>query len=139
LNAPAGAPAAPLEKAVPEPASAEASTPAQADAKAEKPGKPLVVGVQQFDIEGGIVHWQDAATGAAPAALTLAPLVLQAKNLAWPMNAPLQLTATAGLQAAEQARVEGQPGWLWMEKPRTRRASSISSSSRCRCNGCSPI
>ncbi|BCX52324.1 MULTISPECIES: DUF748 domain-containing protein [Comamonas] len=107
LNAPAGAPAAPLEKAVPEPASAEASTPAQADAKAEKPGKPLVVGVQQFDIEGGIVHWQDAATGAAPAALTLAPLVLQAKNLAWPMNAPLQLTATAGLQAAEQARVEG--------------------------------
>ncbi|MGW8420630.1 MULTISPECIES: DUF748 domain-containing protein [Comamonas] len=107
LNAPAGAPAAPLEKAVPEPASAEASTPAQADAKAEKPGKPLVVGVQQFDIEGGIVHWQDAATGAAPAALTLAPLVLQAKNLAWPMNAPLQLTATAGLQTAEQARMEG--------------------------------
>ncbi len=106
-NPPTGGPAALLEKAAPEPSYTEDSTPAQADAKAEKPGKPLVVGVQQFDIEGGIVHWRDAATGAAPAALTLAPLVLQAKNLAWPMNAPLQLTATAGLQAAEQARVEG--------------------------------
>lgn len=106
LSALASAPAALQDKARPETASAGASAPAPADAKAEKPGTPLVVGVQQFDIEGGIVHWQDAATGASPAALTLAPLTLQARSLAWPMNEALHLKASAGVQTGGQPRAQ---------------------------------
>lgn len=107
LNAPSTAAAAPAENAEPESDSSDAKASVQAGTKAEAPAQSLAVSVKQFDIDSATVHWRDAATGAAPAALTLAPLVLQAKNLAWPMNAPLQLTATAGLQTAEQARVEG--------------------------------
>lgn len=107
LNAPSTAAAAPAENAEPESDPSDAKASVQAGTKAEAPAQSLAVSVKQFDIDSATVHWRDAATGAAPAALTLAPLMLQAKNLAWPMNAPLQLTATAGLQTAEQARVEG--------------------------------
>ncbi|WP_182283510.1 DUF748 domain-containing protein [Comamonas testosteroni] len=107
LNAPSAAAAAPAENAEPESDSSGTEASVQAGGKAETPAQSLAVSVKQFDIDGATVHWRDAATGAAPAALTLAPLMLQARNLAWPMNAPLQLTATAGLQAAEQARAEG--------------------------------
>ncbi|TYK68428.1 DUF748 domain-containing protein [Comamonas sp. Z3] len=124
LNAPAVAPAAPLEKAGPEPASVEASNPAQANAKAQKPN-PLVVGVQQFDIEGGIVHWQDAATGAAPAALTLAPLTLQARSLAWPMNEALHLKASAGVQAGGQPQAQEEAS-LAVEGEATLKAGKLS-------------
>ncbi|MFN3734543.1 DUF748 domain-containing protein [Comamonas testosteroni] len=107
LHAPSAAAAAPAENAGPASDSSDTKASVQAGTKAETPAQPLAVSVKQFDIDSATVHWRDAATGAAPAALTLAPLVLQAKNLAWPMNAPLQLTATAGLQTAEQARGEG--------------------------------
>ncbi|WP_149356680.1 DUF748 domain-containing protein [Comamonas testosteroni] len=99
LNAPSTAAAAPAVNAEPESDSS--------GTKAEAPAQSLAVSVKQFDIDSATVHWRDAATGAAPAALTLAPLMLQAKNLAWPMKEPLQLTATAGLQTTEQARAEG--------------------------------
>ncbi|BDR10341.1 DUF748 domain-containing protein [Comamonas thiooxydans] len=99
LNAPSTAAAAPAVNAEPESDSS--------GTKAEAPAQSLAVSVKQFDIDSATVHWRDAATGAAPAALTLAPLMLQVKNLAWPMKEPLQLTATAGLQTTEQARAEG--------------------------------
>ena len=86
-------------------ASAEAA--GKAEAKAEMPAKPLTVTVQQFDIDSGTLHWQDLAAGAKPAVLTLAPLAVQVKNIAWPMSEPLNLTATAGLHSGEQAKAEG--------------------------------
>ena len=107
LNAPSTAAAAPAENAKPESDSSGTKAAVQAGTKAEAPAQSLAVSVKQFDIDSATVHWRDAATGAAPAALTLAPLMLQAKNLTWPMKEPLQLTATAGLQTTEQARAEG--------------------------------
>ncbi|QOQ80876.1 MULTISPECIES: DUF748 domain-containing protein [Comamonas] len=107
LNASSTAAAAPAENAKPESDSSGTKAAVQAGTKAEAPAQSLAVSVKQFDIDSATVHWRDAATGAAPAALTLAPLMLQAKNLAWPMKEPLQLTATAGLQTTEQARAEG--------------------------------
>ncbi|QXZ08291.1 DUF748 domain-containing protein [Comamonas sp. Y33R10-2] len=101
-------------------ASASASTPDASDEVAEQPKvqakaataaektvSPLAISVQQFDIDSGIVHWHDAATGAAPAALTLAPMAVQVKNIAWPMSEPLNLTATTGLHSGERAKTEG--------------------------------
>lgn len=107
LNAPSTAAAAPAENAKPESDSSGTKAAVQAGTKAEAPAQSLAVSVKQFDIDSATVHWRDAATGAAPAALTLAPLMLQAKNLAWPMKEPLQLTVTAGLQTTEQAQAEG--------------------------------
>ena len=79
----------------------------KAEAKAEMPAKPLTVIVQQFDIDSGTLHWQDLAAGTKPAVLTLAPLAVQVKNIAWPMSEPLNLTATAGLHSGEQAKADG--------------------------------
>ena len=99
LNA-AAAPAEPEAQATPESAG-------KAEKKAEKPAKPLTVSVQQFDIDSGTVHWQDLATGAKPAVLTLAPLAVQVKNIAWPLSEPLNLAATTGLHSGEQVKPEG--------------------------------
>ena len=87
-------------------ADARQETAGKAENKNEKPDNPLTVNVQQFAIDSGAVHWQDLATGAAPAALTLAPLSVQVKNIAWPMSEPLNLTASTGLHIGEQARAE---------------------------------
>ena len=87
-------------------ADARQETAGKAENKNEKPANPLTVNVQQFAIDSGAVHWQDLATGAAPAALTLAPLSVQVKNIAWPMSEPLNLTASTGLHIGEQARAE---------------------------------
>lgn len=81
-------------------------TAGKAEKKNEKPANPLTVNVLQFAIDSGTVHWQDLATGAAPAALTLAPLAVQVKNITWPMSEPLNLTASTGLHVGEQARAE---------------------------------
>lgn len=87
-------------------ADARQETAGKAEKKNEKPDNPLTVNVQQFAIDSGAVHWQDLATGAAPAALTLAPLSVQVKNIAWPMSEPLNLTASTWLHIGEQARAE---------------------------------
>lgn len=81
--------------------------PSTTQAKTEKPAKPLSISVKQFDMDGGTVHWQDAATGASPAVLTLAPLAVQVRNMAWPMNEPLSLAATSDLHSGAQLKAEG--------------------------------
>ena len=101
LSAPTGA-SAPAK-----PEEAEKAQPAASPEKSEKPAKPLAIAVQQFDIEDGVVHWRDAATGSAPAALTLAPLAVQVKNVAWPMKEALSLSASTNLQAGDDAKAEG--------------------------------
>ncbi|MBV8248806.1 MAG: DUF748 domain-containing protein [Comamonas sp.] len=89
------------------PAAASGEAKAEPEAKASEGAKPVTLKLQQFDLDGGIVHWQDAGTGSAPAALTLAPLAVQLKNVAWPMSEPLSVTASGQLHAGEQAREEG--------------------------------
>ena len=95
---------APAAPAPAKPEEVDKAQPVASPAKSEKPAKPLAIAVQQFDIEGGVVHWRDAATGAAPAALTLAPLAVQVKNVAWPMKEALSLTASTNLQAGDDAQ-----------------------------------
>lgn len=109
LSAPAKAAAhAPVSTAdASEEVAAKPKVQAKAATTSEKSASPLAISVQQFDIDSAIVHWRDAATGAAPAALTLAPLVVQVKNIAWPMSEPLNLTATTGVHSGEQAKAEG--------------------------------
>ncbi|MEG0556246.1 MAG: DUF748 domain-containing protein [Comamonas sp.] len=77
-----------------------------AASKAVEPAKPatsaspLQIAVQQFNLDAGTVHWRDAATGAAPAALTLSPLSLEVTSVAWPMSQPLNLTVSGELRQA---------------------------------------
>ncbi|MEX8193202.1 DUF748 domain-containing protein [Comamonas guangdongensis] len=89
------------------PAAAPGEAKAEPEAKTAQGAKPMTLKLQQFDLDGGIVHWQDAGTGSTPAALTLAPLAVQLKNVAWPMNESLSVTASGQLHAGEQAREEG--------------------------------
>ncbi|RGE44724.1 DUF748 domain-containing protein [Comamonas testosteroni] len=100
LNSPA-TPAADKSETAEKKQAPETKADAAPAAKQEKPAKPLAVTLQQFDIDSGVVHWQDAATGSTPAALTLAPLAVQVKNVAWPMAEPLNLSASTGLHAGD--------------------------------------
>ena len=103
LTAPA-APAADKSETAEKKSAPETKADAAPVVRQEKPVKPLAVTLQQFDIDSGVVHWQDAATGSTPAALTLAPLAVQVKNVTWPMAEPLNLSASAGLHAGEQGK-----------------------------------
>lgn len=86
-------------------AEAKPQTDDKAEAQAKptqtaKPSSALQIAVQQLNVDAAIVHWQDAATGAAPVALTLSPLALEVTDMAWPMKQPLNLTASADLRPA---------------------------------------
>ena len=78
-----------------------------ASTEPQKPAQALAVHVRQFDVDEATVRWRDEATGAAPAALTLAPLAVQVKNVRWPMSEPLDLDLKARLHSGEQAKEEG--------------------------------
>ena len=88
-------------------AAAEEAKPADASPEEKKNAQALAAHVKQFELEGGVVHWRDAATGGAPAALTLAPLAVQVKNVHWPMKEPLELALKTQLHAGEAAKEEG--------------------------------
>ncbi|MDR0214999.1 MAG: DUF748 domain-containing protein [Comamonas sp.] len=92
----------------PKPEHAEAADkPAKAQETVQKPAQALAVNVRQFDVDEGLVHWRDDATGAAPAALTLAPVAVRVKNVRWPMSEPLDLDLKAQLHSGEQVKEEG--------------------------------
>jgi len=77
---------------------------------ASPPDRPWTAQLDSLDLQGATVRWVDHGlrqqppgrpAPAAPAwALTLADITLGAKQLAWPMAEPAELTLRAGLQAA---------------------------------------
>lgn len=109
LNVPAGTGGESTAKAEVEAVEEGAAKPldeAPANAGAEKSSPALALSLQQLDVEGGIVHWRDEGAGAAVAQLTMAPLAVQIKSVTWPMNEPLQLLATTGLNEGGKAQPE---------------------------------
>lgn len=95
-----------------EPATPAAAAPAKeektAEAKPAATGQGFKLSLHQFDVDGATVHWSDAATGAgtgaAPAALTLAPVHIEVRDVLWPMSQPLNLALKAQLNQGAQAK-----------------------------------
>lgn len=83
----------------------EPAAPAEKTAEAQPVAdKGLKLSLHQFDMDGATVHWNDAATGTAPAVLTLAPLHVEARDVLWPMSQPMHLALKARLNQGAQAQ-----------------------------------
>ncbi|GGH63687.1 hypothetical protein GCM10010975_29740 [Comamonas phosphati] len=75
-----------------------------AEARSAAAGQGFKLSLHQFDVDGATVHWSDAATGAAPAAFTLAPVHVEVRDVLWPMSRPLNLALKAQLNQGAEAK-----------------------------------
>ena len=88
-------------------ASNEPAAPELKEAQKPKPApNPWQVTLQQFELKNGLLHWHDAATGAASASLDARDLNVQVSDVHWPMGKPLQLALQTQLAQGQAHAAE---------------------------------